>query len=488
MTAHSENGIALQRAVILAAVMLASRSTLVCAQDSGTGPELRLLEATEIGDPVDRVEPEPGPGPVSLNPDSAASLAATQSPFVIAAAAGISVTAADLDSARLVWRPTLSLQATAIYGRGEPTSFQAAQQVGEPGVPANFAAGPYVASTLNLSLPLYYSGTLFGHDTPEALQAKGNKGVAEATLDLQIAEATNLVAKAYFNAVLAAEQLGLYEQEYASRLRQLEAVLRRTAAREARPGEQLMIDTALANARAGVNTATSLHETSLVQLRSLLGMPGSQKLDLAALPEEFPALPELSPLIDGRIDNHPLVRIQQAALAVARGELLEEKAIHLPSVNLVSSLTGASGLANSAVADFYSIGVTLSVPIDDFGQSDAGVRGRNLAVIEAEQKMHAARAAVMEDLAAAYHVFASAKEQIPPALARLREFQDTERSTRAKYEQGLAALEQMLTDESRALIQQIALINVRLAAWGAYADLVSVAGTTYSSDAFSDPR
>jgi outer membrane protein TolC len=371
-----------------------------------------------------------------LTADSAAQLATTQSPAVLAAASDLKVKAAEADVAGLVWRPTVSLQNATNYARGESTSFQAVQRVDEPGVPRGFAEGGYMSNSLVLAVPLYYSGTWLTGETPAAVQAAANQTVAQENLKLQAAQAANLVVKAYFNVLLATEQLALYRIEHGTKTKQLEIVRERVAARLTPRSDQLLVEAALAVALAGINTSNSLLDTNMVQLRSLLGLPDTEKLELAPLAGDAPPVPRLADLINALVDEHPKVRLQQANLEFSRGALLKAKGDYSPVLTFVSSVTGASNLQSGTLPSFTTVGVTLSVPISDFGQSDAKIRAKQEALNVSEQQLAVARSTTRRELANAYHALATATEQIAPAQARLEQLAHAQEVTEARYELG----------------------------------------------------
>jgi len=428
----------------------------------------------------------PQPQVLRFDSDSAAKLAVLQSPTVITAATDVMAKAANLEAARLIWRPTLSFLNLTSYGRGDSTSFQAVQRVDEPGVPSGFAEGGYMANTLSLTLPLYYNGTLFSRDTPLAVQAEGSHAVSQETLKLQQVEAANLVVKAYFNAVLATEQLRLYQAQYASHLTALEIVRQRVAARQTRLEDQLSIETAIAAALAGVNTAASLYQTKSVEFRSLLGLADSGNLELADVADAVPPLPTLNQVVEKAINDHPKVKAQEAAVQVARGALMQVKGTYGPSLTFTTTFTEANNMEQFGTRpNFFTSGVWLTVPIADFGQSDAKIRSKQHALTQSEQQLQVVRSTLVQDMAAAYHGLSAAKAQIPAAMAKLELLRHAEQVTKANYDLGKVALDRLIADQNNVLTQQIVLLGSKYAAWGAYADLIAVAGKPYSSQVMS---
>ena len=420
-----------------------------------------------------------------LDPDSASRLAVAQSPAVIAAATDVQVKGADLESARLVWRPTISLQNAANYGRGLSTSFQAVQRVIEPGVPSGFSKGDYMSNTLVVSFPLYYNATWYGGETPLAVQAEGSQAVAKETVFLQAAAASNLVVKAYFNAAVAREQQAIYQAEYSGKLRALEAVRQRVADKQGVLAEQLFIESSVAAALAGINTTTSLLATSLTQLRSLLGLLETEALELAAVPDAITQLPTLADLITNTVDEHPKVRTQRANVQIAKGALLQAQGNYKPTMTFATTYTGASGFERD-YPTFSSVGITLSVPITDFGQSDAKIRSKALAVTQSEQQLESIRANTVRDLASAYHAVLQATAQVPPALAKFRQLTEIERTTQARYDLEQVSVDKLIDSQYDVLGQRIAMLASKYSAWGAYADLLTAAGLPYSTQALKN--
>ncbi|HEV8647275.1 MAG TPA: TolC family protein [Burkholderiales bacterium] len=422
-----------------------------------------------------------------LDPDSASKLAVAQGPAVIAAATDVQVKAADLESARLVWRPTVSLVNVAIYGRGRSTSFQAVQRVDEPGVPAGFSKGDYMSNTLVVSFPIYYNATWYGGVTPLALQAEGSQEVAQETVALQAAAAANLAVKAYFNALLAREQYEIYKAEYSGKAKALEAVRRRVEVKEGLLADQLLIESSLAAARAGVDTTASLLTASLTQLRSLLGLPETEQLELTEVTNEITALPALSDLIANTVGDHPKVKSQLASVRIAKGALSQAQGNYGPTLAFSTSYTGASGFER-AYPTFSSVGVTLTIPITDFGQSDAKIRSKALAVTQSEQQLESIRSSTIRDLASAHHAALQATAQILPAVAKLKQLEEVEQNSQAGYDLGQLGVDKLIDAQHNVLGQRLALLASKYGAWSAYADVQAAAGQPYSTQGFRIPR
>ena len=467
-------------------------SSFVCAHTPTDGPRLQMIET--IADPViqgsakaEPPHPPERPVVVRLDLDTSAKIASENSPAVIAAATELLVKAADLKAARLFWKPTVSLQSVFLYGRGESTSFPAVQQTTEPGVPTNFSKGDFILNSFVVGLPLFSSGTWFGADTPTALTATANQTVAQETLKLQASSASNLVVKAYFNAVLGLEQVTIYRDEYASKLKALEIVRQRVLARESLLSEQLLVESAVALALSGTNTADSLYRTNLLQFRSLLGVPVAENVELAPVPDEVPVLPPLAELLDKLIANHPKIVAQLAAVQAAKAALLQAQGNYAPTLNFSSSYTLANNSAFQRGPTFSTIGILLTVPISDFGQSDAKILSKQHALTQSAQQLVAVRSSAEQELAAADHTAVASREQIAPARVKLELLKFIELTTRASYERGLVALDKLIDDQYNVMNQRITLLAAKYVAWAAYANVIEAAGRVYSSQALVSP-
>lgn len=472
-------------------VVFALVSSLVCAQ-APTDDSRSRMNADQVVPGSTSADPSPRPPErpvlVRLDLEASAKIASENSPIVIAAATDLLVKAADLRAARLFWNPTFSLQSAFLYGRGESTSFAAVQQVPEPGVPSNFSKGDFVLNSFVVALPLFSSGAWFGADTPAALTAIANQTVAQETLKLQASSASNLVVRAYFNAILGLEQLTIYREEYASKLKALEIVRQRVLARESLMSEQLLVESAVALARAGINTADSLYRANVLQLRSLIGVPVAEDVELAPVPDEVPVLPPLADLLDKLIPSHPKIASQLATVEAARAALLQAQGNYSPTLNLSSSYTLANNSGFQRGPTFSTIGVVLSVPISDFGLSDAKILSKQHALTQSGQQLVAVRSSLEQGLAAAGNAAVAAREQIPPARAKLELLKYAEQATFASYERGLAALDKLIDDQYNVMNQRINLLAAKYVAWAAYANVIEAAGRVYSDQALASAR
>ncbi len=472
-------------------VAFACIASSACAQAPSEGARLQMiadLPAVEREKAEPRARPPVRPELVRLDSDTAAKIASENSPAVVAAATDLLVKAADLTAARLFWRPTLNLQSVYLYGRGESTSFPAVQLSTEPGVPTNFSKGDFLSNTFALALPLFSSGTWFGANTPAALAAAANQTVSQETLRQQASEASNLIVKAYFNAVLGLEQVAIYREEYALKRKALEVVRQRVLARESVLSDQLLVETAVAVALAGINTAEGLYRANLLQFRTLLGVPVAENVELAPVPDEIPALPPLADLIGKTIDEHPKIASQVASVQAARAAVLQAQGNYSPVLSFSSSYTLANNSAFQRGPTFSTIGVQLAVPISDFGQSNAKILSKQYALTQSEQQLLAVRSSLEQGIAAAGQSAIAAREQIPPAKARLEQLKFVEQSTRANYELGRVLLDKLIDDQYNVMNQRINLLTAKYLAWSAFANVVEAVGKTYSSQALASLR
>ncbi|MCH2241881.1 MAG: TolC family outer membrane protein [Aquabacterium sp.] len=246
---------------------------------------------------------------------------------------------------------------------------------------------------LQAKQPLFNAG-----NTASINQAEQSLIAAQA--DLQIAEQDLMVrtAQAYFDVLAAQDALAAAQANKKAISEQLAS-----AKRNFEVGNATITDTREAQARFDLATAQEISATNDLQTRraaldQLVGRPGVEPRPLMSPV----TLPQLTP---GRLDDwvtqgqdSPNVRRARVALEVARYETDKARAGHLPTVDLVGTLSRTDNSAGSlglgqvqGKVDAASIAVQANVPIFAGFAVQNRVR-ETLALAErAERNLDAAR-------------------------------------------------------------------------------------------------
>lgn len=212
-------------------------------------------------------------------------------------------------------------------------------------------------------------------------------GLAQSYDQVQIAEgqfrdaAQNLIlrlAQAYFEALLAEDNVGLAAEQKAAITQQL-----KQAKRYFEAGEGTVTDINEAQARYDTIVAQELaaQNNLEIKLRTIEQVVGKvyRRIDRLGnrlkLEAPFPA--DVESWLDFAQDHNPLLKAREAALAVAEKEVHKSWASHLPTVDLVASRSRSEDpsftMINTVSWD-NAIGFQVSIPLFSGGTTQAHVR------------------------------------------------------------------------------------------------------------------
>ena len=217
---------------------------------------------------------------------------------------------------------------------------------------------------------------LFNYESYVRYQQGGVQAAySDAVFGRKEAELASKLSTAYFDALLALEQLALTESEIAAYGAQ-----RELAERRMKGGEGTLTDIAEAESRlqfAEAGRAEALDRVA-VTTRVLQGITGTPMRDLWALHPDFmptgiePArLDEWSALAQ---DNSPEIRARQKALEHASLEVERNRAGHLPQLDFVARAMRAENETISTLnqkSSITAVGVQLNVPLYAGGRVNA---------------------------------------------------------------------------------------------------------------------
>ena len=220
---------------------------------------------------------------------------------------------------------------------------------------------------------------------------------AQANLLRESANMAVRLATAYFEALLAQDQLDLVLRQQASIQAQLEAARQ---AFQAGSGTRTDIDEA--QARADMNLAAELEarlqmDVTRQQLQVLTKLPVQQlaKLDAARLPLQGPQPATLEEWMQrAEVQNADLLALK-ARIEIARSEVGIARAAHLPTLDAVAQWTRSGSEDFNAAPGTHlrnqQLGVQLSVPIFAGGGVESGVRQALAERLRAEETLEASR-------------------------------------------------------------------------------------------------
>jgi len=252
-------------------------------------------------------------------------------------------------------------------------------QIGE----ASFSDAPYVSRdvrawnwTTQLTQPLIRWGNWAAYAQADAqvTQAKEQFALAEQELIVR-------AAQVYFDVQVAMQSVQVAEAQLQAITEQLTL-----AQRNYQVGMGTVTDVHEANAKQALNLAqrvTALNDLTIKQAELEKLMGESMALPPMQLSKSLPTLQanQLGDWLTAALQQNPQVRIQQAALTVARQEVSKSMAAHAPTLDIVANRTAnyTSGSLSSP-ADLstrfnsHQTGLQLNIPLFAGGAMQSKVR------------------------------------------------------------------------------------------------------------------
>jgi outer membrane protein/protease secretion system outer membrane protein len=227
-------------------------------------------------------------------------------------------------------------------------------------------------------------------------QAKSVVNEVEATLDREYQNLVVRVSGAYFEALMADEQLDLVLAQKATYTALVDAAKKGLAA-----GSGTRTDIDDAQSRLDMAIAQELEarqnqDLTRRQLEMLVNKPvaGIAKLNVAALKLVGPQPASLEELTAKAEQNSPEVKALQARLDVAKREVSKAQAGHLPTLDAVAQWSNSGSENITRINSRYetkSLGLQLNVPIFSGGYVNSTIRQAVAEQTRAEESLEALR-------------------------------------------------------------------------------------------------
>lgn len=251
------------------------------------------------------------------------------------------------------------------------------------------------------------------------------------------------VAQAYFDVLLAQFNVELAESQKAAVSEQLAQ-----AKRNFEVGVATITDTNEAQARYDAIVAQQISaandlDNRRAALRAIIGRaPGDLRRLGAGFEPQLPSPNSADYWIDRALADNIQVRIAQYNLDIATLEVERQRAGHLPTLDLVASVTGvgATGSTSVAVANNARqglVGLSLTVPIYQGGFVDSKVREALALQDNARQNLEVARRNALFGAQTGYSGVASAAASVKAVEQALVSAQTAYESNRTGQEVGV---------------------------------------------------
>src|SRR6266567_4931973 len=237
----------------------------------------------------------------------------------------------------------------------------------------------------HLKYGLFNDGSILGLNNPPAVAEKKAKKQAMAwTVNLTREEVIYRITDEFVATVSARNRLGLAER----RVHLLDQSVSITQEQQ-KQGLKLPIDVKVAKDQfsAAQTLLTLLRQQAVagsLGLSKTLGLSSSSKLSLTnILPDPPDPPPTTVQLLGASLNYHPSLQVQRAVIDQAKQDYRLERFRLYPSVSLAGSATYIDDFSPANGSLFFG-GITVSVPIFDFGAQLATTRSK-LMKYKAEQ-------------------------------------------------------------------------------------------------------
>ena len=236
-----------------------------------------------------------------------------------------------------------------------------------------------------LSYALFKDGSILGLNNPPAIAEKKAKKQALAwTVNLTREEVIYRITDEFVLTVSARNRTALSQR----RVELLEQSVAITEEQQ-KQGLKLPIDIKVAKDQlsGAQNLAKLLRQQAVagsLELSRSLGLPSTSELALSStLPDPPDPPPTAEQLLGGALARHPSIQVQRATVDEAKQNYRLERFRLYPSVSLAGSATYIDDFSPANGSLFFG-GITVSVPIFDFGAQLATARSK-LMTYKAEQ-------------------------------------------------------------------------------------------------------
>jgi outer membrane protein len=304
--------------------------------------------------------------------------------------------------------------------------------VTSPAINRNYSSDGY---TLSLSQPIFRPQNL-----TQYAQAKSQVSVVEAQFVVAKQDLIVRVAQAYFDTLLAQDNVSLSGAQKTAIAEQLEQ-----AKRNFEVGVSTITDTHEAQARFDLANAQEIAANNDLEikkrvLQQIIGtIPASLATLNAKLALKYPEPNDMSKWVEAAEQQNLQLQIQRAALEIADLEVERNRAGHYPTVDLVASY-GASNNPSyqlSGTTTSQSIGVQLTLPLYQGGLINSKVREAVANQDKARQDLEQTRRQVVLQSNQAYLGVTSGIAQVKALEQALVSSQSSLDSTKLGQEVGV---------------------------------------------------
>jgi outer membrane protein len=443
------------------------RSTLVLAALAAPTLAVPTLAAAQAAATVASVVDTSGRRPITLA--EAVQLAQRDAPAAVQARGQIRTNQTAIRSAYAAFIPSLSVNAAST--QQSPATARVNQQTGE------LVSGRWAGSAgFNAGLDLFDGFRRFN----DLRTARANLSASETNESAQRFLLAYQVKQQYFTALAAIEAESAAQAQLQQAEQQLRVSVAKLAARTATRSDSLRSVIAVGNAQLAMLTARNNRQVADAALTRIVGAPFAVTATPAGAPPEGATLPDSAEL--ARLaDNAPAVIQAQANLDAARTAARSARAPYLPTLtmsygrNLTTSSAGFDLIPNDPRFS-GNLRFSFSYPIFNNYTREASVVRADIAITNAEAALRDARFAAQQGLVQSLVSLRTSGEQARIQEASVLAAEEDLRVQQQRYELGASTLLDVLTSQTQLNQARVALVQTRLNARIARAQLESIIG------------
>src|SRR5437764_7738175 len=340
----------------------------------------------------------------------------------------------------LLW-PNLSGSATGEAFSGDRTSKFGIVNAGTTG--AGISTNKHVDLAgvgifgLKLEYPLFKDGSIFGFNDAPAVELKTAERNALAwTAHLTREDVIYRLTQVFVDTVSAETRIEPTDHRVALLERSVDI-----HKEEQQKGLLLPIDVEVVTRQldSARSLSKTLHEQAMagyLGLARLLGLPSSAHIRLNSTLPEPPAPPDAAELFHTMLVQHPSLRVQLANVNKAKQDYRLENFRLYPSVTLHGSAVDVTDFSSDA--HLFVGGVTVDIPIFDFGTQLDTVRARRDTYHAEQARLGAVGNDLASDLARIYREIYALSERILTLQGEMGKLDRDLRVAQSQQQQGIA--------------------------------------------------
>ncbi len=328
-----------------------------------------------------------------------------------------------------------------------------------------------------LSYALFKDGSILGlNNAPAIAEKKAKKQALAWTVNLTREAVIYRITDEFVATVSARNRMGLAER----RVQLLDQSVNITQEQQ-KQGLKLPIDVKVAKDQfsAAQTLLKLLHEQAVagsLDLSKTLGLSSSSKLSLTnILPDPPEPPPTTEQLLGACLSHHPSLEVQRAVIDQAKQDYRLERFRLYPSVSLAGSATYIDDFSPANGSLFFG-GITVSVPIFDFGAQLATARGKLMKYKAEEARLLSTSDDVNYEILKIYQTIYTLTHNILGLQGDVSKAERDAQVLEAQQQQGIAEPLTVIEKELHLIAKQDELQGIEARRLTFYAALQKAAG------------